>query len=265
MIRTRDFVLFVVTLLFLGVGIVATLVGGSEYRPDKSVQLTEGVAVSGASTESEGIDRQSVIDRLRDKIRNSDLVIASDPSVTEDAAAVSDAAETNLDSVQALKRCAAPDDALSMVPHWPLNQVEFETRSGKRTVFTEQVVVTTVAATASGTPATESTETMQAPLLTMPLYPSKLAEAVCVPSEVIGVSDRGVLMFNGDMRAYRSVPADTRIGYARDGYPIYGVYEGEVDACGGYDHPTGYRYTVSATREYVVGCYVATPQKITVK
>lgn len=265
MIRTRDFVLFIAILLFLGVGIVATLMGGSGHRQDKPVQLTDGVVVSGASVESQEINRQSIIDRLRDKINNSDLVIAPDPSVTVDAGAASNTEEIIIDSTQVLKRCAAPDDTLSMVPHWPLNQVAFATRSGQRTVFTEQVVVTTVAPTASGTAATESTETIQVHLLTMPLYPSKLAVAACVPSEVIGVSDRGMLMFNRDMRAYRNVSADTRIGYARDGYPIYGVYEGEVDACGGYDHPTGYRYTVSATRDYVIGCYVATPQKITVK
>ena len=82
-----------------------------------------------------------------------------------------------------------------------------------------------------------------------------------MPSEVIGVTNGGVLMFNGDVNSYRKIPENALIGYARDGFPIYGVYKEKVDECGGYDHPSGYRYTVSTQRDYIIGCYVGSVQK----
>ncbi len=263
MIRTRDFVLFVVVFIFLAVAVAATAVRDEVTDVTRAdFSLREGAEVSEAYTDTQEIDRQSIIERLREKIRSSDLVITPQPSVTADAS-VADDEEQEIDVASTLLRCAAPDDALALVPKWPLNQVQFAVEGVQRAILTTDEVVT-VPATASGTQATESTQTVKKVLLALPALPQKQTSVSCVPSEVIGVSVRGVLMFNGDMRAYRSTPDNVLIGYARDGFPIYGVYDGEVDACGGYDHPSGYRYTVSADRDYVIGCFVGAVQDLNV-
>lgn len=263
MIRTRDFVLFIAILLFLGVGIATTVFNGrSDADVPNSLTLTEGASTAGGLQEDTLLDRSSTIARLREKIKNSDTVIAVSPSVTADTAAVEQSEDfTDAAAPGGLQRCIAGDDSLALVPSWPLNKTEFLVEGTTRSVITtKQVVVRTNVSTTS--PAAEMIETVTTALLTMPLLPVKLAVAACVPSEVIGVSERGMLLFNRDMRAYSSVPENVRIGYARDGFPIYGVYSGEVDQCGGYEHPTGYRYTVSPEREYVIGCYVAEPQAL---
>jgi hypothetical protein len=79
----------------------------------------------------------------------------------------------------------------------------------------------------------------------------------CVPSEVVGVTLSGSLMFNSDASFYRGYGQEYLIGYARDGFPIYGYYEGPVDSCGGYMHSSGYRYTVSPNRDHIIGCFMA--------
>ena len=70
----------------------------------------------------------------------------------------------------------------------------------------------------------------------------------------------GQLIFNGEVSAYQGRGNNELIGYARDGYPIYGLTAGEVDACGGLETPAGYRYVVSSDRSHLLGCYKAAPQ-----
>lgn len=265
MIRTRDFVLFVVVIFFLAMSITVTVLrGGVSDGAHSDMSLQKGAEVSEAHTDTQEIDRQSIIDRLREKIRSTDLVIVPQASVTSDAS-VLEQETTDITVASTLLRCAAADDTLAQVPKWPLNQVQFAVEGARRNVFTTQEVVVTVPAVATGTPATESTQTIQNVLLSLPALPQKQAAVACVPSEVIGVSTRGVLMFNRDIRAYRNTSENTLIGYARDGFPIYGVYDGAVDACGGYEHAAGYRYTVSAERDYIIGCFMGTPQPLNIE
>ena len=69
----------------------------------------------------------------------------------------------------------------------------------------------------------------------------------------------GSLIFNSDAILYRSYGSETLIGYALDGFPIYGPTSAEKDACGGYDAPTGYRYAISADTNTVLECFMGTP------
>ncbi len=255
MIRTRDFILFVVTLLFLAVAIVSTVAvkNAGEHPQIQQLAMHEGTSPAGASSEEITIDRNSIIARLREKIRNSDLTIVPEPSV--EAEVVPTTTQATATSTATLFRCVQPDDALAIVPQWPLTDVQINLKEGARLVYVEdEIVIPDVE------PGEETTQSLVKTLLQLPVVPAKATQPYCVPSEVIGVTQRGVLMFNGDMRSYRNVPENVQIGYARDGFPIYGVYEGQTDECGGYEHAAGYRYTVSKNRDYVIGCFVAAPQ-----
>ena len=266
MIRTRDFVLFVVTVLFLLMAVTTTIVLDTNEVVDEEVVLRAGGEDSGGFAEDEQIDRSSIIARLREKILYSETVIEPQPSVVETTDSEESESESELGETTVLERCSTPDDALSIVPKWPLSAIEIEVNGLTRSVFIEEeIVVSEPESQASTSALVETTELVRTNLLTLPQKPQKAVATRCVPSEVVGITDRGILIFNGDMRAYRSTPENVRIGYARDGFPIYGVYDGEVDTCGGYDHPEGYRYTVSSERDYVIGCFVGTPASFTIK
>ena len=257
MLRTRDLILFILVLFFLGMAIAATVVRDTAAPVIHTVVFDDtDVSLGLEATDSKiGIDRQSVIDRLRAKLENSNERI--EPSASVEAPLEEDIVIENGGGIQ---RCLYPDDALSMVPRWPLADVVIKVQEGARVVFaTETVVVPSVLSGISTTTVSEEVVTTVTPLLQLPVAPLKLTESVCVPSEVVGVTNGGILMFNGDVNSYRKIPENALIGYARDGFPIYGVYGGVVDQCGGYDHPQGYRYTISTERDYIVGCYVGTP------
>lgn len=264
MLRTRDFFLFIVIVLFLLIGVATTVMyENQEYVPPQELALLDGKeGAEGYAEFSNELDRAANIERLRQKIEQSETIIELQPSVSgegdesdEGSAADSDA------STEALVRCSAPDDALSIVPKWPVNEVTFGTNGLMREAFTEtEVVVTTLEQNGSTSVPTETTQEQKTVLLSLPLVPAKSATSHCVPSEVVGISPRGLLIFNGDVRPYRSLSSDTLVGYARDGFPIYGAYDGEVDACGGYEHPSGYRYTLSQERDYILGCFAGTPR-----
>ena len=255
MIRTRDLVLFVVSLVFLLSALSLTVVSDKQdisTGTQFSLQETVAVPVEGAEVSSVSqLDRASVIARLKEKIQNTSLIITPQPSVVSDT----EESTSTLTAQTELQACTYPDDALAVVPKWPLSGVQVIVQEGARLIVFEE----TATLPAQSGSSTQTAPTVRKTLLQMPLQPKKLAQSVCVPSEVIGVSLDGLLLFNRDMRFYRNVPEETRIGYARDGFPIYGVYEGETDACGGYEHPSGYRYVVSKDRDYVIGCFVASP------
>jgi len=261
MIRTRDFILFVVAFLFLSMAIVSTLARDSS-RDDfvaTGISFTDNELSlsSEGSPENSELNRTEIINRLKNKIANNTLSITPVPTSPE-----SEESEIVPEEQGLLKKCTYPDDALSLVPLWPLSNVHVESREGARLVYLEEKVVfpDLSTSTASATPEVTLTVT---PLLQLALSPVQQAESQCVPSEIVGVSNAGILLFNNDAKAYRGIGEQTHIGYARDGFPIYGVYEGEVDECGGYEHPLGYRYTVSAERPYLIGCFKALPQAFT--
>lgn len=255
MLRTRDLLLFVLILFFLGIAIYATVSrDGVGYSLEHEVAFTDASFEAGAVSSEESIDRYSIIERLRTKLANSIERIEPAPSVE-----APEIEEVSTEASVGLQKCLYPDDALSMVPRWPLSGVKVAVREGARAVYVEEVnVIPAVSSTTK-----EEIITTITPLLQLPLVTLKQAEASCVPSEVVGVTAGGILMFNGDVNSYRKIPENALIGYARDGFPIYGVYSGEVDQCGGYDHPAGYRYTISIERDYIVGCYAGTVNKFT--
>jgi len=257
MLRTRDLILFILVLSFLAIAITATVVKGTDTQGVQPIVFNDADSTSGLEITSPQIalDRQSVIDRLRAKLQNSTELI--EPAASVEAP---DEVESAQQTVFGLQRCLYPDDTLSMVPRWPLSGVSVSIQEGARLVsFSETVLIPSITSSASSSTQSEEVVTTVIPLLQLPVIAGKQSDPVCVPSEVVGVTNGGILMFNGDVNSYRKIPENALIGYSRDGFPIYGVYEGEVDACGGYDHPSGYRYTISTERDYIVGCYVGVP------
>lgn len=64
-------------------------------------------------------------------------------------------------------------------------------------------------------------------------------------------------------RGASAVASETVVGYARDGFAIYGegIDEELLDSCGGYDNGLGYRYHIRERELFVLGCFAAVPQR----
>lgn len=263
MIRTRDVVLYILVVWFLLLAISVTVWRDTSTASSQSAPLatletatttpTSLPAVFTGATANEP-DREATRDRLRAKITAGEVISNPSPSVP-----APEREEVREVPATKLQRCAYPDDSLGFVSRWPAQSIQTESREGARLYYTEDFVSPPTIGTSTAT--TES-ETMRISWLQLPQFPQPLPTPACVPSEVVGVSVSGTLLFNTSVILYQTATADTLIGYARDGYPIYGRYDGEVDECGGYRHPTGYRYVIQADTETIIQCFTATPQSI---
>lgn len=258
MIRTKDLVLFVVALIFLTVAIVFTLArsqSGNETNDD-SIHFSEAnppIELS-ATYEEKVLDRSSIIARLREALAKDHTVSSKPVEVAEETDMDETATQTTNTNEVTLNKCSDEKDAINFSRNWPRENVSVQVAEGVRAV--SEIVTTLPITTASGTLPTPSISVR--PLATLPLVPT-LAEPSCLASEIIGVTIDGSLIFNSDAIAYYNRSSDYLIGFARDGVPIYGSYSGQTDSCGGYMSGSGYRYSVSPDRNFIIGCYMGLP------
>lgn len=257
MIRSKDLVLFVVILFFLGIAIFATLAhsivsNGASQDQQVAFVASDDVQHS-AYTEEKVLDRTSEVQRLREKLASENVVVEAVPSVEtpveDDEPSESGAGELLL--------CPALENTLAYARTWPLKDVRVLSQGSSRIVaqvtYTQKQTHASSSATTSVSMPQEELKT----LLQLPLQPIQTAQTNCVPGEIVGVTTSGSLMFNNDARLYRNRGSEELLGYARDGYPIYGLYQGQTDECGGYVASGGYRYSISAERDYIIGCFTA--------
>lgn len=262
MIRTRDLVLFVLSLLVLVLAIVVTTLSTTKQTtPTLSTGTEDNTSYTAIAPPTSVLDRGAILNRLRELIaRDTSLTDAfQNVEPTANEATSSDQTSTLIGSQPTY--CLYPDDVLPRLGSWPLTGIQITTDGINRQLIVKDNNASTPVLMATGTAPQVTVE--PATLITFPVLPTKLDQPACLPSEVVGVTNTGVMIFNAEIKQWLSVPANTLIGYARDGYPIYGSYEGEVDVCGGYDHPAGYRYTIGRDRPYLLGCFTATPQSFT--
>lgn len=261
MIRTRDILIFVAVLFFLGVGIAWTVSQDIRFS-GAGEGLERIVAFNDASTTYEAVrtederDRQGLIDHLRNMLASNDIDIVPQPSVEEEGVEeqASTTDDADIDDSQTLMSCGG-DDAADASRNWPLAGVSLQAAGSVR-----QAVFTPVAGASSEQASSSTQASSEAKILIqMPVTPAKTAEPSCVGSVIVGVSVTGSLMYNNEASFYRGFGSEYLIGYARDGFPIYGYYEGQVDACGGYDHPSGYRYTVTPDNDHLLNCFSGQP------
>ena len=261
MIRTKDLLLFLLTIFFLGIAISVTLSvhhvrGTGNQNQDVSFGTSE-ITEFAADEPFKQSDRASEIERLRLKLAEHTSIISAVPSVETPESPKEANAE---DAV--LGRCDVTDDSLFFARTWPLQDVSVLTEEGARVIvhLTTEEVSQVVTGTTSSTTVAITQQEIKTPLLQLPLLPTSDGDSHCLPSEIIGVTLEGELIFNGDVILYGAYGSNDLIGYARDGFPIYGPFDGEVDVCGGYESATGYRYAALSSPAKFINCFKAQPQ-----
>jgi hypothetical protein len=97
-------------------------------------------------------------------------------------------------------------------------------------------------------------------LAQLPLRSAPTSAGNCISSDVIGISVKGSLIRNNEVLAYGNSGPAGLVGYALDGFPIYGgTSAGATDVCGGATVAGQYRYFVSSAQKTIINCYSGTP------
>ncbi len=256
MFRTRDFVLIFSTITFLLLAIGTTLL-----QRQSSKQVTESTLIlvedspeefSAEVFKREQVSREERLLALRQKIAESgELALSAPPEevVVED--------ETLVSSPQGLQKCSEYGDFRG---YWPVG-VKLDVVEGARIAYLEGAgggVATVLATTAVSLSAAAERNI----LLQLPAYPTKSAHSNCVESDVVGVAKDGSLIRNSEAGLYGVFGEATLVGYALDGFPIYGLSSYATDSCGGSVATGEYRYYLSSSREVILNCFAGLPASL---
>lgn len=249
MLRTRDFILLFTTIVFLVLAIGFTIVAPSlSPSPTSNTFIpAEPVDTIGAEVETTILDRSTRAANLRNKIAESGEVILSAP-----------VPEPSTPSSQEEEMVIANDSVT------PQQCPQYQLYRGSWPLVGVEIVVTDVSRQYSIPQPAIGTSTPEGLLLlSLPVYPV-VQGSLCLPSDVVGVALDGSLIRNSEASLYSVFGAETLIGFALDGFPVFGLGgAGEVlDECGGIPRSDGYRYQLAAARDHVLSCFRAAPKQL---
>lgn len=240
--RTRDFLVFsgllvVIIALTAGyfrlpinltseVGQEATVIFATQENSEEYKVMVEEV---------EGIDREALRLAMKEKVKGR--VIKLPEALVEEDIVVESVDNTKI------QKCVhyAPYQGA-----WNPSGLLFEVVEGARLVYRPGVSDISGALTKD--------VVVQLPLLAWPE-----SEKSCLATDVVGIASKGSLIRNDENKLYSIFSETTLLGYALDGFPIYGLSERETDECGGAMVFGEYRYFLSLERSGVIGCFSGNP------
>ena len=263
---TRDLIILSAIVLLLGFLILATVL----LRRDTFLQsptfllkdLNSETIVYSVESNKTTKNRNTNIERLRVLIAQGEAKITPSPSVeSAEPEPVQIQVSTSTDTIQKneLVLCGG-DDSLELKAAWPA-EVSVTIQKGNRIAEVKEVQTNTTQVL-SDTSTTSEEVIVTKQLFTSRAFPVKNQIPHCVPGRVIGITASGGLLLN-DSTYFSEYGSESQIGFARDGFPIYGFYEGVVDECGGYQHENGYRYTLTKEKNTILNCFYGTPSSFT--
>lgn len=257
MVRSRDFLLFALVLVFLcaGIGITVTHDLVTERKQMAGIMevdfTNQGEGEYTATAVGSQIDRSSNIAKLREKIAAGLGLSQGEPVLTSVVEAPVNQDEPVTDRQP--QHCAGYDNSPTILSTWP--------NFGVTTTFVEGVRLVQVAEVVGDTGSSTRPALTEGTLIQLPATQLRRVNDTCIDSVVVGIDTNGRLIRNGDTTRYAGYTEFMLVGYARDGFPIYG-FKGStagLDACGGKQEVTGYRYYLRDTEDFVLGCFAGKP------
>ncbi len=253
--RTRDFALFLLTVAFLIVGITSTvhtdLVSEDNLASVAVFDETASTSYQAVLPEHGADTRSSKLASLREKI--AALVLSPVPE-EEIVEPVEEETEVEEGTGEVL---LCPNYSAPKVMAWQPQGLLFEVVEGARLVYREggatPATVNELGETVPGVPS-------RTVLLQLPLRSFPSPTETCLSSDIVGIALDGSLMRNTEQSLYTIFGAETLLGYALDGFPIYGANESvKTDSCGGATVAGSYRYYVSTERAGMISCFGGEP------
>lgn len=258
MFRTRDF-----TLLATAISGLVCAIAGVLYFDIKApfaqeasvfVATTEEQPASAVVIEDEGPARTDRLADLKEKIadRGGLLALADEeavetketvpPEESEDTAPAAEA-----DTTEPERRC---DYYRQGGIGWNSRGLLIDEVEGGRLVY-RQAAVDPNASTTTGV--------ARDIVLQLPVRSVPSGNPSCIATDVIGIATDGSLIRNSEGGLYQVFGSATLIGYALDGFPIYGSGSAAADECGGRITQGQYRYELSSARDTIITCYAGAP------
>ncbi len=241
--RTRDFLLFAILFIALLVSSTGIYLETSTQKTGPQVASVvfskggEEVIYTAKVSEEEVLDRTSLLSKMRAKVSGQAVTLPS--GVTE--------------TISEVVTVPTASSEVSLCPHyrlfegaWNPTGLEFSVVEGAR-LLTRPV----------SDPVTQSQ--VREVVLQLPLLTWSSADKTCLASDVVGIATRGSLIRNNEHKPFSVFGEETLIGYALDGFPIYGLSERLTDECGGVVVNGEYRYYLNPTRPAVIGCFSGNP------
>lgn len=270
MIRTRDFAIFLLAVLLLLAGIASTVARDSTSA---AVDMVDGAQLQGAATlideytveESfEADEALSAAERLADMrervaIYRANNRIDTDQFVVregepEPIVSAVEAGTTTGPTAGVVQYCNSEQQ---FAGYWPAG-VSIEEVEGARLVIDHDRIEAD-----SDADMIESGMIDGEVLLQLPLSQQPAGVPSCLQHDAVGVARDGSLIRNSDYEAYGFFGSDTIVGYALDGFPIYGRDDtATTDACGGADTAAGYGYVLQSDRASVLNCFSGRPASL---
>lgn len=262
MIRTRDFLLYVLVLGFLLLGAIHT--GFSDrVVTELQVVFTPTIAEAPAvgayrpAASAPGTERWQ---ELQAKLAAGEGYLASAPAdfVSVDQRAIAEqqtgatSSLTGYTGERVVQWCSTPLPS-PVVATWP-ETVRLDIVEGQRIVeYTTTEDVTTGSTTESRT----VTDTV----VTLPVRTVRSTFDSCIPDTLIGVTAVGQPLSNTTRAQYSSTAANQVVGYTRDGFTLYGPLPDSslLDACGGLYVNGQYQYHIRTDEPFILGCYAGVP------
>lgn len=261
--RTRDFLLIGVVVGFLLIAISGTImvrsdIGRTADTPDLQALPERGdEVVATTAPQAETLSRAERLAAMRQKVAATADISLRAPESTEPVATSSDAtdedADTATDSPEVVAAPQLCPGYRAYAGLWNPVGVDFAIRDGVRVV--ERAVGGTNQTAGSSSSASEV-------LVTLPVRSLPNSATSCLPSDVVAIAQDGSLVRNNEVGLYSVFGAETLIGYALDGFPIYGVSNIAVDTCGGAVVNGQYGYYLSDDRETIVNCFAGSPASL---
>lgn len=263
-LRTRDFLLYLLSFAFLVIAIFVTIAKDIHLDNNNAASVVSAPSDSEVvkypvTTEEEPVmDRAGHLAALRSKIAEfkETMVSPATPAEPEPLPVNETTVEEPVEVLTDPLNCPGYQN---FSKPWSPSGLNFSVVEGARLLYREVEVAVQVGTTsATTTPETVTKEVvLQLPLQT---YPGTTKS--CLSGDVVGVALDGSLIKNNEQGLYSIFSAETLIGYALDGFPIYGQGELKTDECGGILVDGQYRYYLSSEREAVLYCYSGIPVEI---
>lgn len=261
MFRTREWVMFVSGCTFVLGAIMVTV--WSDRAPARTV-LPDAIGLLSSAPVSEqqasvvmaeSMSTADALQAMRTKVATYRQGRTDDRDRFTVASSVPDTASDSTDDETMDTTTVGPlycdPSATAYAGTWP-RDVLVEEREGVRVVYT-----------ANDSLATSSLRLPETLLLQLPAPGRPGMAQRCLPSEVVGVAQDGSLIRNDEVGLYQIFSANTVVGYALDGFPIYGKNDAvQVDACGGAMGMEGYGYVLQSDRESIVHCFRGRPAQL---
>ena len=248
MLRTRDFLLFLLTVTFLVIGIVSTVDIETKQSWYSFNFVSDDHKYEAFLPENNESNREELLEAMREKvakvkISNNLATIIAAPDTESDNEIIVEKSSNEVD------KCVGYGVA---DPIWSPSGLKFDVVEGARILYREEVGMNDLSST---------TMPVREIVLQLPLRSVPFGKTQCIPRSVVGVALDGSLIHNEDYTAYRVFGAETLVGYSLDGFPIYGLNKEEVrvDICGGVVENGQYRYYLSNEREGMIGCFSGIP------